>query len=146
MRSATIIAALAATVAADTQSDIHKTLWPTLSTFGTDPPRCSTKNISQYFAPPQPAETLLTPLFYSYYQSLFQTCTSTGPERLKCPFPEQSRWCDFSTAGPSDLLSAYTSYGSLASSWWSVHSSSALELAKECENLWYNAAIIGGVV
>jgi hypothetical protein len=29
---------------------------------------------------------------------------------------------------------------------WAAHSSAALELARECENLWYNAPIIGGVV
>jgi hypothetical protein len=101
--------------------------------------RCAIANISQYFDLPTPAGDLNTVLI-SYGSVLQQTCTSTGKDRRSCPFPDSSLWCGFSTAAPSTILDAYSSYGSTCSSWWSNHSSAAFSLAQNCPVGWYKAA------
>ena len=92
----------------------------------------------QYFDVPKPTGSLLTALM-SYGNNLIKTCTATGTDVLACPFPDRSRWCAFTTAAPTPVLPAYSTYGSVVSSWLSVHSSKAVSLAQQCPNGWYNA-------
>ncbi|RDL36322.1 uncharacterized protein BP5553_05674 [Venustampulla echinocandica] len=101
-----------------------------------DPWECATENITNYFDVPTATGALDTALI-SYGRSLFQTCTLTGLDRTACRNPDSSAWCAFDTVAPSTLLSAYSSYASLASSWWSNHKSGALSLASNCPQNWY---------
>jgi len=109
------------------------------STETTDPWRCATENITQYFDVPTPTGALQTAMV-SYGSELLQTCSSTGTDRLTCAFPDSTLWCAFSTVAPSNVLTAYSAYASLASSWWSNHSSAAFSLAENCPIGWYKAA------
>lgn len=94
-------------------------LFPTTRVTRTDEWQCATENLSQYFNVPKPTATLSTAL-NSYGMELFKSCTSTGLDKLTCPFPDKSKWCDFTSFAKPELLPAYTSFGSVAASWWSA--------------------------
>lgn len=138
-----------------TTNNIHSTLWPTrdpsATRLATDPFYCSTRPISSYLSPPEPTGALESAI-YSFQTQLYTTCTLRGPQRLNCPFPAHSRWCAFGqptsvlnapSPVPTAVLPLYSSYASLASSWWSVNSASAVELARDCKNLWADAGVLG---
>ncbi|EEQ28371.1 uncharacterized protein MCYG_01258 [Microsporum canis CBS 113480] len=97
--------------------------------------------------PSQPTGALLTAI-HSHGSELIKDCVSAIQPGMECPFPESSAWCGLSTAGPASLLRALSSYGSVASVWWSSHSSAAFSLAEMCPLRWYNAmlSIPGGWV
>lgn len=145
---------LASAASAQTSSgNIHHTLWPTLNPDSTtDPYYCYTEDITHYFSPPEPTGALSS-AFSSFDSRLYDDCTFTGAQRLECPFPDQSRWCLFGSSTsvpgqpapvPTSMLPAYSSFGSLASSWWAANSASALSLAQHCTFLWANEAFILG--
>jgi hypothetical protein len=125
-------------VAAAAASTIDTILLPTTRPTQTDEWQCATENLNQYFDVPKPTGALFTALD-SYVLQLFKTCTSTEVNRLACPFPDKSKWCDFTSVAKPTVLPAYTSFGSLASSWWSAHSAAASSLAQRCPYGWYNA-------
>lgn len=154
--SSLVAAAISAVAVAQTSSgNIHDILWPTrdpsATRLATDPYYCSTRDLSRYFSPPEPTGALESAI-YSFNTQLYKACTFLGPERLKCPFPEHSRWCAFGQPTsvsnqpapvPTSILPLYSSYASLASSWWAASSASALELARDCPNLWADASVLG---
>jgi hypothetical protein len=120
---------------------IYSSLMPTVPPSITeDPWDCATENITKFFDLPKPTGNLLDALL-SYGDKLNENCTitvpATGTILPTCPFPPQSELCAFATSAASELLPAYSSYGSAASSWWSAHSSGALSMAKYCPNRWY---------
>jgi hypothetical protein len=120
-------------------SDIANILLPSgTPTITRDPWECATESLMQYFAVPQPTGDLRKALL-SYGNSLLATCTATGTARAECPLPDKTKWCGFSTAAPSTLLPEYSRFGSNASSWMAVHTSTALELATVCPVGWYRA-------
>jgi hypothetical protein len=100
-----------------------------------DPWHCLTENIPQYFQVPKPNGSLSDALA-SYASEIRPTCTYSGTSML-CPYANKSYWCDWATAVPSSLRSEYSSYGSVASSWWSVHSRKAFSIAADCPRNWY---------
>jgi hypothetical protein len=104
----------------------------------TDPWQCATENYPKYFQVPKPTGDLDKALV-SYGSELLKSCTLTGIDRTACPFPEKTRWCAFATAAPYAVLTAYSSYGSEASSFWSAQSSKVVSLARECPERWYRA-------
>ncbi|PVH94909.1 hypothetical protein DM02DRAFT_495904, partial [Periconia macrospinosa] len=106
---------------------------PTAKPTITDNWYCALSTYSPYFNPPKPTGTLLSAL-QSYGTKLEETCTET-----RCPYPDATSWCGFTTAAPTAALPAYTSYASSASVWWANHSSAAMDLAKECPWYWYDA-------
>ncbi|KAG9229566.1 hypothetical protein BJ875DRAFT_474531 [Amylocarpus encephaloides] len=111
---------------------------PTTTTIGRDPWQCITENITQFVDVPKPTGSLLSAL-QSYGDKLIETCTPTETVITApplCPFPAKSLWCGFTTAAPSAVLSAYTSYGSSASSWWAAKSSAAASVSKSCPVTW----------
>lgn len=111
---------------------------PTIEpTFTIDPWECATKNISQYADLPKPTGALLEAL-RSYGDKLLQDCTPivTGTVGPSCPFPEKSLWCGLTTDVPTAALPAYTSFGSVASSWWSAHSSAVATVIEKCPITW----------
>jgi hypothetical protein len=104
--------------------------------------------LPQYFDVPKPTGALLTAI-QSYGDVLQKDCNPTETDVFglpQCPFPASSLWCGFSTVAPSSLLSSYSSYGSVASWWWSAHSSAAVSLALGCPIGWYKAMVdtLGG--
>lgn len=109
-------------------------------TITSDPWQCATEDIPQYFEVPKPTGSLLTALI-SYGDKLYEGCTPTeeptGIFPPKCPFPEQSSWCAFTTAAPTAVLSDYSSYASSASFWWAEHSAAAVSVAQKCPNTWF---------
>lgn len=107
---------------------------PTTST--RDSYECAIENITNYFDVLTTTGSL-NDVLVSYGWSLFDTCTLTGIDRTACPNPDSSAWCAFSTIVLSTLISGYSSYALLASSWWSNHSSGALSLASNCPQYWY---------
>ncbi|OAL51482.1 hypothetical protein IQ07DRAFT_422984 [Pyrenochaeta sp. DS3sAY3a] len=124
-------------------SAYHITLFPTATPTTTeDPWYCATENVPQYFDSPEPTGSLLDELL-SYGDKLQENCTiSITPGATivpTCPFPEQSSICAFTNAAPTDVLPEYFSFASSASTWWSAHSSRAIELAQECPNHWQKA-------
>lgn len=103
--------------------------------------QCTTEMLPQYFDPPKPTGALLTAI-YSYGDEIQKGCKPTETDIYgipECTFPPSSVWCRFSTAVPSSLVSSYSAYGSVASSWWSARSSTAVELARNCPIGWYQA-------
>lgn len=90
-----------------------------------------TDNVTQYIVAPRPTGSVLSAID-SYGDELIKTC-DTGTALLSCPYPDQKKWCGLSTAAPA----AYSSYGSMAASWWSAHSSAAVSAAGYCPNNWY---------
>ncbi|EFY86354.1 hypothetical protein MAC_07575 [Metarhizium acridum CQMa 102] len=96
-----------------------------------EPSICAAENYTNYLIGPRPTGTLSSAMA-SYTSQLFKTCTLPLEEWLDCPFPESSRLCGFSTAGPSEVMSAYSGFGSLASSWWLTHSLAAEQIASSC--------------
>ncbi|KAH7323620.1 hypothetical protein BKA65DRAFT_567394 [Rhexocercosporidium sp. MPI-PUGE-AT-0058] len=108
------------------------------STFGPDPWQCVTENITQYIDVPKPTGSLLTALD-SYGDKLIETCTPTETAFTalpSCPFPAKSLWCGFTTAIPSTMLSAYSSYGKSASSWLAAKSSAMASVTQQCPSGW----------
>ncbi|KAG8415354.1 hypothetical protein J3458_009209 [Metarhizium acridum] len=102
-----------------------------------EPSICAAENYTNYLIGPRPTGTLSSAMA-SYTSQLFKTCTLPLEEWLDCPFPESSRLCGFSTAGPSEVMSAYSGFGSLASSWWLTHSLAAEQIASSCPSRWYD--------
>ncbi|KAK2601576.1 hypothetical protein QQS21_004894 [Conoideocrella luteorostrata] len=121
---------------------IFDTILPTTRpTQTTDPWMCSTKVLESFFDVPKPTGKLLDALL-SYGDDLQKDCKPTLTNHVgmsACAFPPQSKWCAFSTSAPSTLLSDYSSYASSASSWWSGHSSAAVDEAVLCPNSWFKA-------
>ena len=126
--------------AAVTASAAQLTLMPIAEpTITRDPWYCATENIAQYFDVPKPTGALLDELLI-YGDKLIEDCTLTITPSATvvptCPFPEWTSWCGFTTAAPREVLPAYSSHGSVASSWWAAHSSRAVEVVQRCPNTW----------
>lgn len=123
---------------------VQDTLLPSKPpTVTSEPWQCTTEMLPQYFDVPKPTGALLTAV-QSYGDVLQKDCKPTETDAFglpQCPFPASSLWCGFSTVVPSSLLSSYSSYGSVASSWWSAHSSAAVSLAQNCPMEWYKAMV-----
>lgn len=132
MKSFTLLSVLAASTAALDPSSLSAIL-PTAKPTVTDDWYCALSAYSPYFDPPKPTGTLLSAL-QSYGSKLQESCTEK-----RCPYPDATSWCGFTTAAPTAALPAYTSYASSASVWWANHSSSAMDLAQECPYYWYDA-------
>lgn len=122
----------AASIAALDPSSLSAIL-PTAKPTITDDWYCALSAYSPYFDPPKPSATSLSAL-QSYVSKLQESCT-----KRRCPYPDATKWCGFTTAAPTAVLPEYTSYASSASVWWENHSSSAMELAEECSYYWYDA-------
>lgn len=137
MKLATAALILQATAAV---ASIFDTILPTERPTETkDDWECTTSPLEEYFNPPTPTGKLLTALL-SYGDVLQKGCKSTLTDALghpTCTFPAQSRWCSVTNALPTTLLSEYSSYGSVASSWWAAHSSAAVEDALDCPSEWF---------
>lgn len=120
-------------------SDLHQTLLPT--TAPPDDPedsyRCVFSNASQYFDPPQPTEALKL-AFWDYGDELIASCVDSGENVEDC-WPGKKQWCDLTTKAPATLTSALSAWGSSATSWWSDHSSDAVDVATKCPQNWFNA-------
>ncbi|PQE14088.1 hypothetical protein CJF31_00006623 [Rutstroemia sp. NJR-2017a BVV2] len=132
------IATLFGTVNAWADSAVHETLLPNVRPTKThDPWQCVTEDLTEYFDVPKPVGSLLDAL-NSYADKLIEPCTL--PQSIWM-FPSKGDWCNFTTAAPASVLPDYELYGSAASAWWAAHSSSAVQLARECPNGWYNAML-----
>jgi len=126
--------------AAVTAPAVQLTLMPIAEPTTTrDPWYCATESIAQYFDMPKPTGALLDELLI-YGDKLIEDCTLTITPSATvvptCPFPERTSWCAFTTAAPQEVLPAYSSYASVASSWWAAHSSRAVEVVQSCPNTW----------
>ncbi|KFG84781.1 hypothetical protein MANI_010158 [Metarhizium anisopliae] len=102
-----------------------------------EPLFCAAVNYTNYLVGPRPTGALAVAMG-SHTDELFQTCTLPLEDWFDCTFPESSRLCGFSTVGPSEVMSAYSDFGSLASSWWIDHSLVAEQLASSCPFRWYH--------
>lgn len=102
-----------------------------------EPLFCAAANYTNYVVGPRPTGTLAVAMA-SHTSELFQTCTLPLEDWFDCTFPESSRLCAFSTVGPSEVMSAYSDFGSLALSWWTAHSLVAEQLASSCHFRWYH--------
>jgi hypothetical protein len=133
------------------QAELHPIIAPTArpNVTTTDPISCVTESVKQkYLDGPKPSGSLDEAMI-SYGSKLIATCLTSGTYSYPCAFPDKSLWCGVTTAIAASLLPAYSSYASNASSWWSVHSSSAVMVAQECPILWYEASnfgVLGGAV
>ncbi|CAG8961707.1 hypothetical protein HYFRA_00006247 [Hymenoscyphus fraxineus] len=135
------IAAITTTTNAWTDSEVYKTVLPSVEPTTTrDPWQCVVANLTQYFDVPKPTGGLLDAL-NSYGDKLIESCTKTGLDRLTGCFPAKEEWCKFTTAAPASVRPDYQLYGSAASAWWAGHSSSAVRLAQSCPNGWYDAML-----
>ncbi|KAK8131885.1 hypothetical protein PG999_000058 [Apiospora kogelbergensis] len=130
-------------------STIHSLVAPTEAPTVTSSEdwRCITSDAVQYFKAPMATGDLLTALD-SYAKSAMAPCRSTVRDFWGCAL-EKDEWCDFSTAAPTSVLSAWSSIGSAALAFWEPRSSAAASLAKECPMRWFDASLdspIGGIV
>ncbi|RSL92424.1 hypothetical protein CDV31_015168 [Fusarium ambrosium] len=139
MKPATTVLVLQIMAAA---ASIFDTILPTTKgTITSDPWQCATQTFESYFDVPKPTGELLDAIL-DHGDVLLKGCESTMTDAMgmpACTFPPQSDWCAFTKSAPSSLLPAYSSYGSIASSWWAEHSSAAVEDAKYCPNSWFKA-------
>ncbi|CAF3562936.1 unnamed protein product [Fusarium graminearum] len=93
-----------------------------------------------FFEPPEPTGAFSTALF-SYFKDLNKGCPFTDLDVFgvpTCPYPEISKICSFTDVAPKTHLPAWSSHGSVASSWWKEHSSSMVEFADYCPNRWFD--------
>ncbi|KAF5244278.1 hypothetical protein FANTH_7788 [Fusarium anthophilum] len=123
-------------------ASIFDTILPTTKgTITSDPWQCATHTFESFFDVPKPTGALLDAIL-DHGDAIQKGCKSTLTDAMGksvCAFPPQSDWCAFTKSAPSSLLTAYSSYGSLASSWWAEHSSEAVEYAEYCPNGWFSA-------
>lgn len=142
MRAAPLVVAVSVTaVLAETTINFDELLPSVSPTATTDFWRCTTMSLQEYFNPPQPTGDLLT-MLVSYGDKIMEGCEKTITDYRgfsACTFPPQSAWCSVTDVLPSSLESAYSAYGSTASSWWANHSSDALDLATFCPSRWFKA-------
>jgi hypothetical protein len=112
---------------------------PSIGSTTRDSWECYTENIEQYFQGPDPSGALNKALF-DYGDILNADCTitipSTGLVLPTCPFPGREKWCEFSTAAPSSVMPAWSTFGSAVASWWAANSESVSSLAEYCPNRW----------
>jgi hypothetical protein len=114
----------------------YMSLFPTSVPSQTDPWYSAAENITQYFDFQTPTGALATAIF-SHGKELMKTCTHKGLDQLySCAQPDKSRWCEFSASAPTSVLSAYSSYGGAAASWWALHSSAIMSVATVCPKSW----------
>ncbi|KAK3348643.1 hypothetical protein B0T25DRAFT_227046 [Lasiosphaeria hispida] len=145
MKSPTSTLGLLALASAASAAETHITAaeWA-VPTQTSDPFQCITRDIPHYLtAGPSPSGALSTALL-SYEIKLYETCTpaTAGPFQ-PCPVPPRSKLCAFSTAVPTSLLPAYSSYASSAASWWSAgNGDMVVSLVKECPYLWYDSLLM----
>lgn len=133
MKTFTLLSLVATNVLALEPSSLSILLPTAKPTITQDSWRCALENYKPFFQPPKPTGTLLSAIV-SYGDKLIESCTE-----LICPYPDATKWCSFTTAAPSAVLPAYTSYASTASVWWANHTSQAMDLAAECPHYWYDA-------
>ncbi|RGP63226.1 hypothetical protein FLONG3_9982 [Fusarium longipes] len=118
------------------------TILPTTKgTITSDPWQCATHTFESFFDVPKPTGALLDAIL-DYGDTLLDGCKATLTDAMGmpvCTFPPQSDWCAFSKSAPSSLLTAYSAYGSSASSFWVEHSSEAVKYAGYCPNGWFKA-------
>ncbi|KAF4946569.1 hypothetical protein FGADI_11083 [Fusarium gaditjirri] len=123
-------------------ASIFDTILPTTrGTITSDPRQCATHTFESFFDVPKPTGALLDAIL-DHGDAIQKGCKSTLTDAggmSVCTFPPQSDWCAFTKSAPSSLLTAYSSYGSIASSWWTDHSSEAVEYAEYCPNRWFRA-------
>ncbi|ORY65199.1 uncharacterized protein BCR38DRAFT_432118 [Pseudomassariella vexata] len=129
-------------------STVHTIVAPTAPPMVTSEPwRCLTENATQYFQVPLPTGSLSAAID-SCADEVMKPCLSTvePAQRFYGCFPEKEKWCGFTTAAPSAVLSDWSSLGSAASVWWEAHSSAAVSLAQRCPLRWYDASlgVLGG--
>ncbi|TWU72500.1 hypothetical protein ED733_002070 [Metarhizium rileyi] len=96
---------------------------------------CASDNYINHLIGPRPTGTLSLAM-ESYTAELFGACTLPLEEWADCPAPDSSQLCGFSTAGPSEVLSAYSDFGSSVSSWWFGLSSAAEQITSSCPLRW----------
>jgi hypothetical protein len=128
-----LLAASASRVAALDPSEISILLPNSPSAGFEDYPDYSVSAYAPFFDPPLPTGAVKSALD-PYGDELIAGCAE-----LECPYPDATRWCGITTAAPTAVLPAYTSYANSASVWWASHSSPVLELAEECPHYWYTA-------
>ncbi|KAF3482982.1 uncharacterized protein GIQ15_02306 [Arthroderma uncinatum] len=148
MKISSLLLVAASAVAATKVFDEITTILPSdRPTVTIDPWQCVTHNLTKFFEVPTPTGALLAAIS-SHGSELIKDCVLTIKSTERCLFPESSDWCRLSTAAPKSLLPALSSYGSVASVWWSSHSSAAFSLAEVCPVAWYDAmlSIPGGWV
>jgi hypothetical protein len=104
------------------------------STSTRDSWHCIPANLSQYIDVPMPTGTLYD-AFTQHGSRLRSACTFTGIETERCA-RAKSDWCGLSTAAPPEVMGALSSYGSVASSWWSAHSSAMKQDIEMCPYTW----------
>ena len=122
-------------------STIHSLVAPTEAPTVTSSEdwRCITSDAVQYFKAPMATGDLLTALG-SYAKSAMAPCRSTNRDFWGCQL-EKDEWCDFTTAAPTSILPAWSSFGSAASAFWEPRSSAAANLAKKCPMRWFDASL-----
>lgn len=125
------------------------------STISADPWQCVTENVTQYFNVPTPTGDLRTALV-SYGEKLLGPCLATATEidKLLCSITDTTAWCGFATAAPSAVLADYSSYISLAASFWRAKSETISIVSSRCplwwarpsegEHIWLNQIITHG--
>ncbi|KAM0228961.1 hypothetical protein ACHAPO_010368 [Fusarium lateritium] len=123
-------------------ASIFDTILPTTKgTITSDPWQCATQTFESFFDVPKPTGALLDALM-DHGDAIQKSCKSTLTDAMgmpACTAPPQSDWCAFTKSAPSSLLNSYSSFGSVASSWWAEHSSVAIEYAEYCPNRWFRA-------
>ncbi|KAL2755626.1 hypothetical protein ACRALDRAFT_211175 [Sodiomyces alcalophilus JCM 7366] len=127
-------------MAVDWGSTVHEILLPTEAPEleQPDPWICPASNLTQFFDVPLPPADLEEAML-EYGDEYREQCTITGRAAILGCFPSKEYWCQITTAAAPGALVDYLSYGSAASSWWEEHSSSAVKLASQCPDNWYNA-------
>lgn len=96
-----------------------------------------------YFSGPEPTGALLSAVD-SYADYLHKDCPFTDVDVAGlpvCPFPELSKWCSFSAAAPKTLLPVWSSFGSMASTWWAHNSAEIVDYADSCPNRWFKTMV-----
>ncbi|RGP66168.1 hypothetical protein FSPOR_6788 [Fusarium sporotrichioides] len=123
-------------------ASIFDTILPTTkASITSDPWQCATHTFESFFDVPKPTGALLNAIL-DHGDAIQKDCKPTLTDAMgmpACTFPPQSDWCAFSKTVPSNLQTAYSSYGSVASSFWAKHSSEAVEYAEHCPNRWFRA-------
>ncbi|CAN8098947.1 unnamed protein product [Discula destructiva] len=138
MKAVTLCHVFAILVKFSEAQNIYSTLlpndWPAITE---DPWWCAASSLAPYMDAPKPTGALSSATL-SFNRKIYDSCTLVGVEKHRFPFSDHPSWCGITTGMPSSLLTEYSSYGSVVSTWWASNSAPAVSAADECPNKWFD--------
>lgn len=102
--------------------------------------QCATETMQQYFEVPMASGELSSSLISWRRRQTSKYCDRPVQDWYLCDDIPTSAWCEYTTAAPSNVRSAYATHISEAYSWSSERSASLAVLPTNCPDTWDRAS------